>query len=55
MKWFLDRSSEPSTHAGIAILLQSAKAFFPAWAPVLDSATALFGAVAVAISEKGPK
>lgn len=44
------RFSEASTHAGLAAIMQAAKYLLPApWALVLDAATGLFGALAVAI------
>lgn len=46
------RLMEPSSHAGIAALLQIAKGFFPQYAALIDGATAFFGALAVAVSEK---
>ena len=44
------RFSQGSSHAGIAALLQASKFFFPAYTPVIDAATALFAAVAVAVN-----
>jgi len=52
MNAFLQRLTEPSTHAGVGILLQAAKAFFPQYAGVIDSATAFFGSLAVVLAEK---
>lgn len=53
MSWILDRMTEPSSHAGLAALTQAAKFLLPGWAPVLDAATALLAALAVAMREKG--
>jgi len=55
IKDVFSRFTEPSSHAGIAILLQAAKAFFPEYAGVIDGATAFFGALAVALREKSSK
>lgn len=47
------RMREPSTWAGIAALLQVAKAFFPGYALVFDGLTAAAGSFAMALPEKG--
>lgn len=47
------RLSEPSTWAGLAALLQVAKAFFPLQAVILDGLTAAAGSFAMALPEKG--
>lgn len=46
----IERLSQGSTHAGIAVILQVVKTFFPVYAPVIDAGSALFGAVAVALN-----
>jgi hypothetical protein len=54
MKWLLSRLSEPSTHAGLGILLQLAKTL-PAAAPyaqVIDGVCVALGTAAVATSER---
>ncbi|HTQ99564.1 MAG TPA: hypothetical protein VMH83_06220 [Candidatus Acidoferrum sp.] len=48
---FLKRLSEPSTHAGIAALLQVGKTFAPQYAGVIDGFTVLFGALAALVPE----
>lgn len=48
------RITEPSTHAGIAVVSQVLKTFAPPWAAVFDALTMLCGALAVAIPEKKP-
>lgn len=46
----LQRLTQGSTHAGIAVILQVVKTFFPVYAPVIDAGTAFFGAAAVALN-----
>jgi|WetSurMetagenome_2_1015567.scaffolds.fasta_scaffold1445428_1 hypothetical protein len=50
MEWIKSRLAQGSSHAGIAALLQGLKFFFPAYAPVIDAGSALFGAIAVAVN-----
>lgn len=52
--WIIGRLLEPSSHAGVAAIAQGLKYFMPpSWAPVADAASGLFGALAVALSERG--
>lgn len=53
MAAILARLAEPSTHAGFAALSQALKIFAPTWAAVFDAGTLFFGALAVALKEKG--
>lgn len=52
---FFRRLTEPSSHAGLAALAQVLSVFAPQWAAVLNAATVLFGALAVAIPEQTPE
>lgn len=52
MSWLFARLAEPSTAAGIAAVSQAAKFISPTWGAVFDAVTGLFGALAVALSEK---
>lgn len=54
MNLFFQRLNEPSSHAGLAALSQVLKVFMPQWAGVFDAASALLGALAVAIPETKP-
>lgn len=47
----LARLREPSTWAGLAVLLQLIKSIRPEWAVVIDAVTLLFGGGAVVIPE----
>ena len=47
------RAKEPSTWAGVAVLLQAAAPFVPQWSGVLLGLSALLGAVAVKLPETG--
>lgn len=51
MSWLVSRLREPSTHAGVAALLQVASTFVPQYKPVFDALTFLFGTIAVAAPE----
>lgn len=51
MQAILARLKEPSTHAGIAALLQVGKTFFPTYAAFFDMATMAFGSLAVVSPE----
>ncbi|WP_158522521.1 hypothetical protein [Herbaspirillum robiniae] len=51
----MDRLKEPSTWAGLGILAQVLKGFFPAYALVLDGASAAAGALAGVMTENKPK
>lgn len=42
------RLRDPSTHAGIALILQALAHFFPAWATVLNAIAALFAGTTLA-------
>ena len=54
MKNTMNRFTEPSTWAGIAALLQLARAFVPPqYQIVVDGATAMAGALAGVIAERG--
>lgn len=52
MNWLVARLSEPSSHAGIALLLQAAGSFLPAYKPVFDLLSGFFASVAVVAPEK---
>jgi len=56
LSWFLNRSKEPSSLAGVAILAQFVQAYIPdawIWLPgVLDWVTGFAAALAVAMREK---
>lgn len=47
MQWLLARLKEPSTHAGIGMLLMAAAQFFPAYSTVILSIGTAFGFTAV--------
>lgn len=49
----LDRIVEPSTMAGMAAISQVIAAVSPTWAAVFHGFTVAFGALAVAMREKG--
>lgn len=54
MNSILARLREPSTWAGIAVLISSAAHFLPgAWAPVVQGVANTAAALAVAMREKG--
>ncbi len=53
MNWVLARIHEPSTHAGIAGLLQALASFLPQYAIVFNTLTGLFATVAVIKSDSG--
>jgi hypothetical protein len=44
--WFVARLSEPSTHAGLAAIMQGAKILAPQYSAVFDCFTLLFGGIA---------
>jgi hypothetical protein len=50
----MDRLKEPSTWAGIGVIFQVLKAFFPQYAFFADALSAGAGSIAVALKE-GPK
>lgn len=47
------RLLEPSTHAGLAVLVQVVKVLAPEWSAVADAASVFFASLAVALREKG--
>jgi hypothetical protein len=47
LDWLKSRVSEPSTHAGLALLCQAAAAFLPQYAMIFQALTAVFGGAAV--------
>ena len=47
------RAAEPSTHAGIAAVAQAAGMIWPQYAAFANAAAVLFGALAVAMPERG--
>lgn len=52
MKYLLQRLIEPSSHAGLAAIAVALGTFFPQYKAVADALVALFGSLAVVISEK---
>lgn len=48
-----NRTKEPSTHAGLSLMLLAAAAFMPQYAFWINSMAGLFGFTAAAIPEKG--
>jgi hypothetical protein len=53
MNYLLARMSEPSSHAGLAAVLQAFSYFFPQYNAVLTALAVLFGGVAIATPAKG--
>lgn len=53
MQKIVGRLSEPSTWAGLAVALETAKLFFPQWAALIVGLQAVFGGVAVVVRESG--
>ncbi|MBN9357544.1 MULTISPECIES: hypothetical protein [Pseudomonadota] len=51
----MDRIKEPSTWAGLGILAQVLKGFFPAYALALDGVSAAAGALAGVLTENKGK
>ena len=47
------RVKEPATWAGIAVMLQAIAPFLPQWSGVILGLSALLGAVAVKLPERG--
>ena len=52
MKWLIQRLQEPSTHAGIGIVLTALSTFLPQYAPIITGVASLFGFGAVVTAEK---
>jgi hypothetical protein len=53
MNWFQKRLMEPSTHASIATALTRGSLAFPAFAPQLQAAAAVFAGLGVGLPEAG--
>jgi hypothetical protein len=51
----MNRLKQPSTWAGVAIVLPVLKLMFPAWGAVVDGLVLAAGGAAVALNEKGPQ
>lgn len=51
----MNRFTEPSTWAGLGVLAQVLKGFFPAYALLLDGASAAAGALAGVLTENKSK
>jgi hypothetical protein len=49
MNYIFARLKEASTHAGLATLVQGLKFFAPQYGAIIDAASALFAAIAVAV------
>jgi hypothetical protein len=52
MSWFFKRISEPSTHAGLAVICQVVKTMAPQYGFVFDALSMLTGGAATVMSEK---
>lgn len=48
-----NRAKEPSTWAGLAVMLQAVAQLVPQWSAVIMAVSALVGAVAVKLPEAG--
>ena len=51
MRKILQRTREPSTHAGLSALAMLLAALFPAYSVVINAAAGVFAAAAVALPE----
>lgn len=47
------RAKEPATWAGVAVVLQAVATFLPQWSGIIMALSALVGAVAVKLPERG--
>ena len=47
------RAKEPATWAGVAVVLQAVAPFFSQWSGIIMGLSALLGAVAVKLPERG--
>lgn len=47
------RAKEPATWAGVAVVLQAVAPFLPQWSGIIMGLSALLGAVAVKLPERG--
>lgn len=47
------RAKEPATWAGVAVVLQAVAPFLPQWSGIILGLSALLGAVAVKLPERG--
>lgn len=47
------RVKEPATWAGVAVVLQAVAPFLPQWSGIIMGVSALLGAVAVKLPERG--